>query len=141
MNIEQLQQEMEQENVAQTVPLRAKSGEPLLAADGSPATISVIGRYSTRVRAARDQQTERQIRRSVYNPPDARDVMQSRIALAAAGLVGWHGLEEHGEPWDYSPERAVQLLRVDYLLEQVEAAIADHGRKPAPADTRASEAA
>lgn len=122
MDIAQIAAEVAQDEEVITVTMMQKSGEPYLAADGSDATISVVGADSKRVKAADDAVQRRLLRRRQrrLEPQDLRD---NRIAIASAAIMGWHGWESGGGEWPCVPENAKVLLTADHILVQVEEAV------------------
>lgn len=107
------------------VTITQKSGEPYLAADGTPATIGVVGSESKQYRLGRDKITRKLTRmgRVRFEPEDIR---KNRVEQAAAAVVRWHGWEMNGKDWPCTPENVKLLLAYDHILEQVEYAIASH---------------
>lgn len=103
------------------IPILQRNGKPYLAADGSKATITVIGSESTRFRKARTAV----YRKSAESPQDDDEInAASRIALAASAVTGWHGWESsNGTPLLCEPKNVEVLLSVEHILAQVEAGI------------------
>lgn len=114
-----------QEEEGAVVELNQPNGEPYRAADGSPATVTVVGRESKRVRAAIAANTRRLLR-SKKGKMDETDLRANRVEAAVAAITDWHGWEADGIAAPCTPENVRQLLRADHLLEQVEVAIHGH---------------
>lgn len=125
MDIAELQREVAQDEEGATVPIHDKRGEPYLAADGSPLTITVCGPDAKRVLAAVDAQTRR-ILKQRRAEPTPEEIRQRRIETAAAAVIDWHGWEADGRPLPCTPENARAVLSAPHVLAQVEAAVNAH---------------
>ena len=105
------------------------TGAPLLAKDGTPATIGFVGRQSAARRAAEDEESRRLINmeRDEMTPEEAR---ARRVRLAAACCARWHGWEDdNDQPVPFSRENVTELLASDdRILDQAEKWIMRHGR-------------
>lgn len=107
------------------VPIMDESGEPMLAADASPVTVTVVGAESKRIRKVEDRQTRRVFR---VNAPDA-DVADlyrhNRVELATAAVIDWHGFEDdNDQPVPCTPENVTAVLSSSgHVLKQVEAGV------------------
>jgi hypothetical protein len=106
---------------AAIIPLLDETGEPYLASDDSPVTVSVVGSESKRIRDARDKL-------------DPADLRTNRIELATAGVIAWHGIEaEDGSAIECTPANVREFLgAAEHVLTQVEDGIARHARFFAP---------
>jgi hypothetical protein len=118
---------------AAIIPLLDETGEPYLASDDSPVTVSVVGSESKRSRDARDKQTKRVLRDRVTKL-DPADLRTNRIELATAGVIAWHGIEaEDGSAIECTPANVREFLgAAEHVLTQVEDGIARHARFFAP---------
>jgi hypothetical protein len=129
MDISTIQQQAAQEDEAAVVTVLQPDGEPYRKPDSEEAvTISVLGGYSKRVRAARDQQTRRMIKekRIKLEPEDLR---RHRVEIAVAAIAGWDGWTADGQPFPFTPENAETLLTAaPWILDQIEDAINGHAR-------------
>ena len=114
-----------QDETGAAVPITDQTGEPLLAADGSPATVTVLGRESKRVRAAVSANTSRMLRGRKAKL-DAADIRANRVAVAIAAVTGWHGFEVDGADAPCTEDNLRAFFRAEYTLEQVESAISGH---------------
>lgn len=125
MDLSQITAAIQQDEEGVVVPLTDRGGEPQFAADGSPVSITIVGMESARYRRAHDAQTRRMMRtrRTKLEPEDIR---QNRVALAAAAIIAWHGIERDGQPVPCTPENVDLLLRPSWMLAQVESAIEAH---------------
>jgi hypothetical protein len=129
MDISTIQQQAAQEDEAVVVTIVQPDGEPYQKADGEgPVTISVLGGYSKRIRAVREQQMRRMLkdRRAKLEPEDMR---RNRIEAAVAAITGWDGWTANGQPFPFTPENAEALFtQAPWILDQVESAIDGHAR-------------
>lgn len=97
------------------VTIYQRNGLPYLAADGTPATISVLGSES-----AKYKQLRADVYRDLANAVSADDAAATRIAIAAAAVVAWHGWESDGKPLPCSVTNVRGLLVLEHILIQVE---------------------
>jgi hypothetical protein len=125
MDIKLLQAQVAQDDTPVTIPIYQKDGDPYLAADGTPATIDVVGNESKKYRLAR-LAVQKQMLRSRRTRVEPEDLQRNRIALAAAAVTGWHGWEADGKALEASPENVRALLSVEHILDQVEAGVSLH---------------
>ena len=120
MDITKIAEEVARDEEGSTFTPHDKHGDPYLGADGAPATITVVGSDSKRVRAVKDAQTRRMLRRQRTRLEPA-DLRQNRIEVAAAAVIEWTGWEDaNGKPLPCTPEHVAELLTVDHILVQVE---------------------
>lgn len=125
MNINELDATIAQDEEGVVIPVYAKNGDPDLASDGSQTTITVVGSDSERYRRAQDIQTRRMLRtRRAKMEPD--DIRANRIELAASAVIAWHGIEADGQPVPCTLESVRLVLKAQYMLEQIEAAVNEH---------------
>lgn len=68
-------------------------------------------------KATAKPETARKLERGELPAAEDRDMMDEVIARTI--LVGWEGLEENGKPIAYSPERARELLKAEFLRRRV----------------------
>ncbi len=125
MDINTLKFKVAQDDTPVTIPIYQKDGDPYLAADGTPATIDVVGSESKRYKAARTQITKTMLR-SRRARVEPEDLQRNRITMAAAAVTGWHGWENGSDALPCSEENIKSLLEVEHILDQVEAGIAAH---------------
>lgn len=128
MDIQAIHAAVAQEDEGVAVPIYQRNGDPYLAADGTQATITVVGSESKRYRAARHQQYRRISKRVRSGRADAtpEEMERDALDLAAAAVVGWHGWEDGKKPLDLTPENVRRLLAYDHILDQVQAGIQRH---------------
>lgn len=122
MNIDTISQEIEQDEEGVTITIFKKNEDPYLAADGSEATMTVLGTDAKQVRAVRDRQTRRYLKnqKKKRTPEDLR---RNRIELATAAVKAWHGWEDaDGAPLPCTPQNVARLLKYDHVLAQIEEA-------------------
>jgi hypothetical protein len=124
-DINRIKDEIAQDEVAQAVPINQKNGEPYLAPDGSPCTVSVLGSDAKRVQAARDT-IQRRMLRARRVKLDPADLRANRIDLAAAAVTGWYGWTAGDVEFPCTPENIRALLSSEHVLEQVETGITGH---------------
>ena len=108
-----------------TVTIYQKNGDAYKALDGSDSTMTVVGSESKRVREAKASLQKRLLksRRTKMTPEDIR---VSRINTAASGVTGWHGWDISGKDADCTRDNVRDVLRLEHILEQIEAAITEH---------------
>lgn len=123
MDLSKINEEIARDEQGLVVVIYGKDEEPYLAADGSEATITVLGADSKQVRAVRDRQTRRYLKNSGQKRTP-EDLRRNRIEAAAAAVTAWHGWESDGQPMPCAPDNVRLLLRADHILVQVEEAIA-----------------
>jgi putative IMPACT (imprinted ancient) family translation regulator len=100
-------------------------GDAYLAPDGkTECTITVLGKESTLYRRADDAITRRALRSGRALTPE--ELRQNRIDRAAAVVTRWYGWEMDGQPAECERDNVRKLLRVQHILEQVEALIEGH---------------
>lgn len=112
-----LKAKVEQEDQARAVEIFERDGKPVLAADGSRATITVIGSESREYKSRLQKATRKWGRNGGTDEELA-------IASAAAGVVDWHGWEdEAGAAIPCTPENVKALLSLGFIRAQVQTAI------------------
>jgi hypothetical protein len=117
----------QQEN-AIPITIHQLDGEPYRALDGTPATISVVGEESKRVRAYEEQRRER-VRRGL-SAFGAEAEHEARVDRAVAAVVDWHGWDDGENPIECTPANVRALLAApaaDHVLRQVERGMGAHG--------------
>ena len=125
-DINAIQTEIAQDEVAHAISIMKKDGSPYLARDGkTPCTIDVLGSDAHPVKLARDSATRRLLRgrRIKMEPADLR---ANRVAIAVSAITGWSGWDAGDTGFPFTPENAILMLGADHILEQVEAGITDH---------------
>ena len=125
MDLTNLDAEIAKDETGAVIPINQKNGDAYRAADGTPATVTVVGSESKRYKDARNLITKRAInlRRQKMDPADLE---RNRIDLAVAAIIDWSGWEIGGKVAECTPQNIRQLLRADHILEQVEAGIVGH---------------
>jgi hypothetical protein len=119
MDITKIKEEIARDEEGRTFTPYDKEGNPYLGADGNPATITVVGSDSKRVRAVKDAQTRRLLRRQ-RTRLEPSDLRANRIEIAAAAVIAWTGWEANDKPWPCTPENVAALLEADHILVQTE---------------------
>jgi len=125
MDILELDKETEQDEEGAAVPIFQRGGDPYLAADGTPATITVLGSESKKYKAGKRAATKKMLR-SYGSHVEPEDVERNAISLAAAAVIDWHGWEANGQPVPCTPENVKVLLSRDHILTQVQLGIDRH---------------
>jgi hypothetical protein len=124
MKISALKASTDKHDEGMVVPILDESGEPMLAADESPVTVTVVGIESKRIRKVEDKQTRR-VWRTGATDPDPDLLRKNRVELAAAAVIDWHGFEDdNDQPVPCTPENVVAVLSSSgHVLKQVEAGV------------------
>lgn len=113
------------------VQLLDRTGEPYVNKDGSPLTVTVVGKFSTQYKLAERKLIDRvfkQSRRGVT--PDAEDAEARHVERIAGACVGWT-LEnaEDGKPVPFTPQNVQRFLTIaSWVAPQLEQAIEAHER-------------
>ena len=129
MDIEQqLAEVIAEDEQPAVVTIYQPDGEPYRAADGSEATMSLLGSESKKVRQAQDRALRRLIRQRSRGQNEVEEARQNRIEVATAALVAWHGWEIGGKPAVLTAENAAKVFRVQHILQQVEEVVSGHAR-------------
>ena len=127
MKISTLKTKVAESEKGAIVPIEGQDGEAYTAADGSPATITLLGSESKKLRAVSDKQTRRVLRdqRTKMTPEELR---ANRIELATAAVIDWHGFEDDaGNPIPCTAENVAEVLAAaPHVLEQVESGVRRH---------------
>jgi len=125
-DITQLEQDLANDERVADIPIYQKNGAQYTAADGTPSTIGVTGSDAKRYRAEKHAIQREMLaqRRSRLEP---EDITRNRIRQASAAVSRWHGWESAGKPLDCTTPNARALLKIEHILEQVEAGIDGHG--------------
>lgn len=110
MEIRQLGLDAATAEEGHTFTVLKRNKEPLLAADGSEVTLTVVGKESKRYRKAQDAITQRNLRRQRSDKLTAQELWKRRLELAAACIIGWHGLEADGVPAELTRENVTMAL-------------------------------
>ncbi|MCP1550714.1 MULTISPECIES: hypothetical protein [Methylorubrum] len=93
------------------------------------ATLQVYGADARAYRVALRRIRDAAAREMEREPTDEDDALiLGRARSAAAAITGWSGIALKGEPVDYSPEAAVEVLKAyPWLADQVLAYTANRG--------------
>lgn len=128
MDISKVHELVAQDDEGVVVTIYQRNGDPYLAADGSEATMTVLGSESKAYRAAERRQQRRLFKRMRVRSADVtpEETEAEAIELASSAVIGWHGWESNGKPLDCKPEHVKALLGVKHIFEQVNAAIQGH---------------
>lgn len=126
MKITELPHEVAKDEEIIDVTIYRKDGEPYLAADGTPATIGVVGSEAKDYRRAEDAISRRMLRMGRRSTPD--DLRENRIAQHAACVRRWHGWEDdYDADVPCTPENVKTLLgAAEHILDQVVAGVIGH---------------
>jgi hypothetical protein len=127
MKISSVKEAVAKDEDGAVLPIDGKDGEPYLAHDGSPATMTIVGLESKRMRDITDKQQRRALRRQVAKiTPEM--LREERIEKAAAAVIAWHGWEgDDGTELACTPENVAALLgAAEHIMEQVEAGVRRH---------------
>ena len=126
MDMKELEKLVAADEDGVVITIHQKNGDPYLAADGTNATMTVVGSESKRYKAAKRATTDRMLnkRRSKLS---AVEVEKNAISQAAAAVIDWHGWEKDGNPLKCTPENVRLVLGLsDYILDQVQEGITGH---------------
>jgi hypothetical protein len=126
VDITQLAALAAQDEQGAVVEILDKQGEPFRDADGSACTMTVVGKESSRYRAALDrvQRGALRMRRTRLTP---EQLFQNRVELAAAAVTGWHGWTANGTAVACTVDNVRAVLGASlHILEQIEQAIDGH---------------
>jgi hypothetical protein len=128
MDIEAVKKAVEQDDEGVTVTIFQRTGEPYLGADGSEATVTVVGTESSRYRQAERRQQRKMFKRVRVRGADItpEDAESEAIDLAASAVIDWHGWELDGKPVPCEPKYVKQVLQIKHIFEQVQSAIQGH---------------
>jgi hypothetical protein len=124
-DITEIDEQVAQDEESVAIPIYQKNGDPYLARDGSPSTISVTGTDAKRYVAMVTTIQRRMLRRRQTKMEPA-DLLKNRIDLASAGVTGWHGWESGDQDFPPTPENITALLGKAHILVQVERGIEGH---------------
>jgi hypothetical protein len=128
MDIEGLKKVVEQDDEGVTVTIFQRNGDPYLAADGSEATVTVVGSESKRYRDAERRQQRRLFKRARVRGAEItpEETEREAIEVASAAIIEWHGWEADGKPVPCENPHLTSFLKVKHIFEQVNAAIQGH---------------
>lgn len=119
MDLQALPAVLAHEDTIAVIPLRGPDGQPDYAADGTRATISLVGLYSPRRQAA---EAAWQAAHQTAETEPTREAV--KIAIASWSVVDWHGIEDGGTPVPCTPATVIDVLtRARWLFDQVYAAL------------------
>jgi hypothetical protein len=129
MKIKGLEKLREQSDEGITRTIFRPDGEPYLAADGTEATMTVVGSESKRYRDAKLAQQRRLMKRARTGARDLtpEELEENVLKQAAAAVIGWHGWEDDkGECHPCEEKYLVQVLAYDHIFDQVQSMIQGH---------------
>lgn len=125
MDTTKIAEEVAHDEIGYPLPIDQKDGDPYLASDDSPATITITGSDAKKYVHTKGVIQKRYLRAAKLDPAD---ILQNRIDQAAAAVLDWHGWEANGQPIECTPANVKALLSANHILEQVEAGIVAHAR-------------
>lgn len=115
-SLKQVTSQIEKDEEGVVVAITQRNGQPYLAADGSPSTITVYGSEAPTYKKRRDA-----FYQELADSAEEADRHANRIALAACTVKAWHGWEgEDGADIPCTVANARGLLSVEHILYQVE---------------------
>lgn len=128
MDLKGLEKIAEQANEGVTITIYQPDGEPYRGLDGEPATVTVVGSESKRMKQARRAQQRRMIQRARMNVGSLSPEDSEREALlqVAAGVIAWTGWDDGKKDLPCETEFLVSVLEHDHIFEQVNGAIQGH---------------
>lgn len=110
------------------IPIYDANAEPYLALDGTPATITVLGAESRKLRKAQeDYDRERRKKHPFGSPGDGSDHELEKIVMA---VVDWHGWDDGKKDLPCTPENVRAILgapEAEHILRQVRRGVQAHG--------------
>lgn len=129
MKLSEVKSRVSRDAEAVELPIVDDNNEPLVDSKGDPVVWLIRGEQCAERRRAEDIENQKMLARQA-DEASAEDIRSRRIALAAACVAGWRGVEdEDGSPLPCAPKVARQFLDADRkLLERVERRIREHGR-------------
>ena len=129
MDMKQLAEIVAQDEEPVVVPVHQKNGEPYLALDGTPSTITVVGTESKRYMAAEDAHRKRlfgMMRKSGGQTLDPKVSRWEDVRLLSAAVIDWHGWDDGKKELPCTPEAVQELLRFRHIFDQVKAGVEGH---------------
>lgn len=117
-NLKDVVKQIQQDDEPRTVTICDRTGKPYRAADGTDATLTLVGSESPGYRKRRDDAY-----RALAELKDEPTPGEVQIAVAACAVVDWHGWEDGKKALPCTPENVRTLLSLEHILRQVEAAV------------------
>lgn len=109
--------------------LDPRTGEDILSKDGTPVTITILGRDSTIAKKEGKRRSQEMINKSLRSSGKKLSVDEAQegaISLLAKLTIGWEGLTDNGVSYDFSYDNAVALYsKFVWIREQVDEFITD----------------
>lgn len=105
-----------------------ETGEPLMAEDGSPVTITLAGEDSSAYRRALHASQNRRFQRGNLAKIKAEELHNDNLEILAACTLAWSNLAYAGEELPCTKHNALRLYRDEgfrWLVEQVDAFVKD----------------
>lgn len=116
------------EDEGTVVHVRDEIGEKLYQDEAKtlPATITVVGTYSSRYRRLSEANRDKMLKQR-RSQMDGDQLNQQSLELVASCILSWDGFVTVDGPFPYTKANAVALLDAcPWIREQVEAAMNDH---------------
>lgn len=104
------------------IQIRDEFGELYLAADGTAATVGVVGRDSRLFRRNADAYA----RKTARLPRIEQEKVDWRRVNAACGIARWAGWDSGETPFPHTFENALEFVQATHVLEQIEAGVVGH---------------
>ena len=118
LSIATLADEQAKEERGFVLEIRDAHGEVIKAADGTPVTVTVAGKYSERYRRAEAAIVGKRWQSGRAPKLDRETLEADALSLTAQCVLGWSGIEDV-----HSPENVVRLLKNVHVREQIERAM------------------
>jgi hypothetical protein len=128
MKISQLKAARARNDEGAAIAVKDENGDPYMAGDGTtPVMITVVGPYSERIRAVRERQQKRLLKKA-RKELTPEEIHERQIEVATAAIIDWAGFEaEDGTPIPFTPENAREVLTAaPWIQDQVEEAVNAH---------------
>jgi hypothetical protein len=127
MDIKQAKSVSSREDKGTVLHLKDECGVKMYdeADETKPVTITITGSYS--VRAKRAMEAARDARTGRIGHLDGEEAFAFNLEVLAACILDWQGFTADGQPYPYTRDNAIALLRdVPWIREQVQMAHNDH---------------
>lgn len=110
--------------------LDPRTGEDVLSKDGTPVTLTLLGRDSTVAKKEGKRRSQEMINKSLRGGGGKKlsvdEAQEGAISLLAKLTVGWEGISDGGQPFVHTYENAVSLYtKFVWIREQVDEFISD----------------
>jgi hypothetical protein len=128
-SIKQVTEAVERQEHPVAVPIYGLDAEPYYALDGTPATISVVGSESKRMRKFEDVQRER-IRQGVFQMDNPLEEYRRRVERVVEAVAAWHGWDDGEKELECTSANVRAFFsteEAEHILRQVERGISGHG--------------